>query len=355
MNILVINPGSTSTKIALFNQFELLWQENVIHNSQELQQLSTIAAQHQIRTTAILDILNSKGLKLSSITAIAARGGLIPNMQSGAYSVNEEMVEVLQNRPISPHAANLAAIIAYNIAKPLNISAYVYDAVSVDEMIDLVRITGIPAIRRRSMGHNLNMRATALRYCKEQNLDYHQQNIIVSHLGGGITSSLHNKGRIIDLISDDEGTFAPERCGAVPAIEFAKYIFDEGFTSLEQLMPYIRGKAGLNALLGSVDTRIIEQSALSGDQQAALVLEAMTLAIARDIAKLATTLNGEIDIIILTGGIAYSGFITEKISQRVKFIAPIAIMAGENEMLALYQGIMRVLEGKELARDYREF
>jgi len=349
--ILVINPGSTSTKIALYAGEQPLWQENIAHSADEFAAFKTIYEQLPTRLELVQATIQHKGTDTSELAAVAARGGLLPPLAAGAYEVTPYMLEVLEQRPIHLHASNLAAGIAYAIAQPLGIKAYVYDPVTVDEMNELMRITGLKEIRRHGLGHNLNMRAAALRYCAEQQVDYRQANLIVAHLGGGITTSLHAGGRIIDMVLDDEGAFSPERAGGLPNFMLLKHVFDNGLTYTEA-MKQLQRRGGLMSHFGTADARAVQQQAEAGDQQAKLVLEALALSVAQGIARLAADVSGAVDAIILTGGIAHSEMITNQINQRVAFIAPVTIIPGENEMQALAEGVGRVLRGEETATVY---
>ena len=349
--ILVINPGSTSTKIAMYANKKQLWQENIEHAVEDLAPYKLVYDQLPMRLKLVQDTILQKGDQLEELQAVAARGGLLPPVSSGAYEVNEKMLDVLQHRPVNQHASNLGAGIAYKIAQPLGIKAYIYDPVTVDEMIDLVRITGLKEIKRHGQGHNLNMRAAALNYCADNQVNYQQSSLIVAHLGGGITLSLHVNGHIIDMVSDDEGPFSPERAGLLPSYKLLKTLFDS-HASYPEIMKKLQRKGGLMSHFGTADTRAVQEMASGGDQNAALVLDAMALSVAQSAARLAVDVNGQIDAIVLTGGIANSESFTRKIIQRVSFIAPVTIIPGENEMEALAAGVWRVLCGQEQARIY---
>lgn len=352
--ILVINPGSTSTKIAWYCDGEMKWSESLEHDPAVIKQYSVIYDQLRMRSTVVLDTLIRKGERVDALSAVVSRGGLLGRVSAGAYEVNDAMVEVLRERPVNHHASNLGAAIALNIARQAGVKAYIYDPVTVDEMIDLVRITGLKEVERFGQGHNLNMRAAALRLCREKDLDYQKVNLIVAHLGGGITLSLHSQGRIIDMISDDEGAFSPERAGEMPTYRLLaalkkKHLDDAGVMKLLQ-----RG-GGLTSWFGTSDTRVVEKMALEdGNPQAKLVYDAMALSVARSVGKLAVVVDGGVDHIVLTGGIAYSKYFTGEIARRVQFIAPVTVLAGENEMEALAQGCLRVLRGEEQAHTFTE-
>ncbi len=349
--LLIINPGSTSTKIAIYKSQKQLWQRNIEHSTDQLSRYPTIYSQLNLRLTAVLDALEQNGDSPAELEAVVARGGLLPPLSSGAYEVNYKMLEVLEHRPINHHASNLGAAIAYRIAKPQGIKAYIYDPVTVDELIDLTRITGLKEVIRHGQAHNLNMRAAALQYCSENKLNYSESNIIVAHLGGGITLSLHSGGRIIDMISDDEGAFSPERAGIIPSFKLARVAFEEGMT-YEKLMRRLQREGGLMSHFGTTDARLVLKMAEDGDAYAQLVIEAMALGVARSIAKLAVVVDGNIDAIILTGGLSYSESLTAMIIKRVSFISKVSVMPGEKEMEALANGAYRVLLNKEEANEY---
>jgi butyrate kinase len=351
--ILAINPGSTSTKIAVYNGTVLAWQENIEHNAGELAAFPTIYSQLAMRLAVIEKLLDANHVIRTELAAVVGRGGLLPPVSAGAYEVNAEMLDVLENRPVNHHASNLGAALAFKIAAPLGIKAYIYDPVTVDEMASIARITGLKEVMRHGQGHNLNMRAAALRFCKEQKLDYKTVTVIVAHLGGGITLSLHARGKIIDMLSDDDGPFSPERAGLIPAFKLVK-ITCEGGKDYTCMMKLLQRQGGLVSHLGTSDAREVEARAQSGDAHAALIYSAMALSVARAVANLSVMVDGSVDSIILTGGIAHSALFTDQISKRVSFIAPVHIIPGENEMQALAEGVCRVLTGEETAHIFTE-
>ena len=350
--ILVINPGSTSTKIAWYCDTQKKWGENIEHDSAQIKTYAVIYDQLEMRTRLVLDTIAARGEQLGALSAVVSRGGLLGRVQAGAYEVNDAMVEVLRERPVNHHASNLGAAIALRIARQAGVKAYIYDPVTVDEMIDLVRITGLKEVERFGQGHNLNMRAAALRLCREKGLDYGRTNLIVAHLGGGITLSLHSQGRIIDMISDDEGAFSPERAGELPIYRMLAAL-DGRQMDRAATMKLLQRGGGLTSWFGTSDTRVVEHMALEeGNAQAKLVYDAMALSVARSIAKLAVVVNGHVDHIVLTGGIAYSSYFTGEIIHRVAFLAPVTVYPGENEMDSLAQGAQRVLCGEEQAHQF---
>lgn len=349
--ILVINPGSTSTKIAMYDGKDQLWQENIEHDAAALARFESIFGQLPMRLALVREAVKAHGDRLEELAAVSARGGLLPPVSAGAYEVNELMLDVLENRPQLLHASNLGAAIAYNIANPLGIKAYIYDPVTVDEMMDIVRITGLKEVRRAGRGHNLNMRAAALKYCEKQGCRYEDATLIVAHLGGGISVSLHTGGKVADLISDDEGAFSPERAGLIPAFKVLELRKNMNYTDM---MKKLQRQGGLISHLGTANAREVEERVNNGDAEAKLVYEAMALSVAQGVGREAVIVNGRVDAIILTGGIARSEMFTDMIKDRVAFIAPVVVLPGENEMQALAEGAWRVLNGKEEAREYRE-
>lgn len=354
MNILVINPGSTSTKIAWYCGQEKKWGENIEHDPTVIKSYAVIYDQLEMRTELVKNTLAQKGETIASLDAVVSRGGLLGRARAGAYEVNDAMVAVLRDHPVNHHASNLGAAIALKIARQAGVKAYIYDPVTVDEMIDLVRITGLKEVERFGQGHNLNMRAAALRLCREQNRNYQKTNLIVAHLGGGITLSLHSQGRIIDMVSDDEGAFSPERAGALPIYRMLAAL-EKKHLDYAGTMKLLQRGGGLMSWFGTSDTRAVEKMALQdGNKQAKLVYDAMALSVARSIAKLAVVVDGQVDAIVLTGGIAYSQYFTGEITRRVRFIAPVTVLPGENEMDALAQGAFRVLTGQEQAHQFTQ-
>lgn len=351
--ILVINPGSTSTKIALYEGAVQLWQENIEHPPEALSIYDTIYDQIGMRHYLILETMKKHGESPTNLNIIMSRGGLLPSVSSGAYEITDEMVAVLRDHPVNQHASNLGAGIALQIARENSIKAYIYDPVTVDEMIDVTRITGLKDIVRFGQGHNLNMRAAALKLCSDEHLDYKAVNVVVAHLGGGITLSLHAHGRIIDMISDDDGPFSPERAGMIPTFKLVMKSFNERY-SYESMMKLLQRGGGLMSHFATSDARRVVDMAQKGDDRAKLVLEAMSLQVAKCIAQLSATVCGRVDRIVLTGGLAFSDYITGMISERVSFIAPVRLIPGENEMEALAQGGLRLLRGEEAAKQYTE-
>lgn len=351
--ILVINPGSTSTKIAVYNDDIQEMVTNIEHPLEVISQFPDTISQYKMREETILKYLKENGYTKEDFTAVTGRGGMVPKCKAGAYIVNKTMVDRLTTNPVMEHASNLGAVLAYEIAKSINIDAYIYDSVRVDEFDEISRISGMPEIPRTSTSHVLNQRAMAIKVAQKHNKKYEDYNFIVAHLGGGISLGVHKKGKLVDIISDDEGPFSPEASGRVPCKSLVKLCFSGKYNN-RTVQRMLRGNGGLKAYLKTADARKIEQMIKNGDQYAQLIYEAMAYQVAKGIGELATVLEGNVHYIIITGGIAYSKMFTQWIEKRVKFIAPIVIMPGENEMESLALGTLRVLKGEEEARVYTE-
>ena len=344
--ILTINPGSTSTKIALFNNEQIFFYRVIEHSEEELSQYKELFDQMDFRLRILKGALREAKVDPETVTAIAARGGLLPPVKAGAYRVTPEMIALLRHRPTLEHASNLGAPLAYALGDPYDIPCYIYDPVTVDEMLPLHKITGLSCFRRRALGHNLNMRAMAHRYAASRNIPYADLNLIVVHLGTGITLTLHQKGRITDMINDEEGPFSPERAGGLPNLQLIDLAFS-GKYDKKSLTRLVKTEGGLMSHLGTKDARVIEERIKAGDEKADLVYKAMALDVSRWVGALAVDVCGDVDAIILTGGIAYSNYLTEIIKNYISFIAPVIIYEGEDELKALAEGILRVLRGEE--------
>ena len=353
MNILAINPGSTSTKIAVYCDEKEIFLKNLEHPKEEIEKYANILDQFEMRKNEVLRVLKDNNFDINQLSAVVGRGGMLPPVKAGAYIVNEIMLNRLKDSGTIEHAANLGAFIALEIAKPLNIAAYIYDSVAVDELIDIARFSGMPELPRASFCHALNSRAMAMKSAAKHGKHYSDMNFIVAHLGGGISTSVHQKGKLVDIIADDEGTFSPERAGRVPCKALIDFCYSGKFDRRE-MNKKLRGNGGLKAYLHTHDAREVEKMIKNGDKYAETVYKAMAYQIAKGIGELATVVDGEVDAIILTGGIAYSEMLTGWIKKRVEFIAPVEIMPGENEMESLAHGVLRVLLGKETAKDYVE-
>jgi butyrate kinase len=351
--ILVINPGATSTKIAVFDGEQPVFKKTVEHHGDDLKKYDRVFAQRAYRLELVLTALAEAGIELTSLTAVVGRGGLMKPMTSGTYAVNDAMVHDLEFAAQGEHASNLGAALSLDLAKRLSIPAFIVDPVSVDEMEDVARISGLPELPRVSLVHALNHKAVARKVAAAKGRRYQDLNMVVAHLGTGISVAAHKKGRMIDVSNGkDEGAFSPDRCAGLPSTLLMKLCYSGKYT-LKELSVKTMGEGGLFAYLGTRDVRTAEQMAADGNGQASLVLDAMAYQVAKEIAAMAAVLAGEVDYIVLTGGIAYSKRIVEAVESRVKFIAPVVVAAGEEEMESLACGALRVLRGEEAAREYK--
>ena len=351
--ILTINPGSTSTKIAVFDNEEEVFEKTLRHSSDEIDKYDRISDQFEFRKQVIVDSLAEGGIKLSDLDCVVGRGGLLKPIEGGTYEVNAPMLEDLKVGVSGEHASNLGGIIAKQIGDEVNASSYIVDPVVVDELNDLARISGMPEIERASIFHALNQKAIARRFASENNKKYEDINLVVAHMGGGVSVGAHEKGRVVDVANalDGEGPFSPERSGGLPVGQLAKMCFSGEFT-LDDIKKKIKGNGGLVAYLGTNDAREVEDMIEKGDKKAELLYDAMAYQIAKEIGACASVLKGNVDGILLTGGIAYSKSFTQMIIDRVKYITDVTVYPGEDEMIALAQGGLRVLSGEEEAKVY---
>ena len=352
--MLIINPGSTSTKIAVYDGLTPVFVETLRHSTKEIEVYKTIVDQYDFRKDVILNAVQEKGVALKSLNSVVGRGGLLKSIEGGTYCVNEAMLEDLKVGVQGQHASNLGGIIAYEIAKSLGIDSYIVDPVVVDEMEEIARISGLPEIQRKSIFHALNQKAVAKRYAKENNLKYEDLNIIVAHMGGGISVGAHKNGRVVDVNNalDGEGPFSPERSGSLPVSDLAKMCYSGKYT-FDEIKKKITGQGGFVAYLGTNDAREVAKMAREGNKEADLVNRAMAYQIAKEIGMCAAVLKGKVDAVILTGGIAYSTEFVHLIKERVGFISKVVVYPGEDEMLALAEGGLRVFTGEEIAKEYK--
>ena len=346
--ILVINPGSTSTKIAVFDGETELFRKSIEHDQKDTAGFVHAIDQLDFRKECVLNALKEKNIPVETLNCVVSRGGMFPPCKTGAYEVNADMLAyVSSGHIVGEHISNVGCAVAEAIARPLNIPAMVYDCVSVDEMTDIAHISGIPAVPRESRGHALNTRAMA-RKCADEILHkpFGECTFIVQHIGGGVSVWLFDKGRSIDMYSDDDAGFGPERSGMIQAGPLVALCCSGEYTKAE-LAKMVRGNAGLKAHLGTSDVRTVEKMIDGGDKHAELVFNAMAYSLSKGIASLAAAVCGKVDRIILTGGAAHSRRLSESITEHVSWIAPVEVMAGEFEMEALSAGALRVLRGQE--------
>jgi len=351
--ILVINPGSTSTKVVLFSNEQLLFGKKIEHSSKELSNFNKIIDQYHFRQDIILSFLKEKGINLSTLNAVVGRGGLLKPIASGTYRINEKMLEDLHRGVMGEHASNLGGLLAYGIAENLSIPSYIVDPVVIDEMKPVARISGMPEIPRISILHALNQKAVARKVALDLGKKYEKCNFIIAHLGGGISVGIHCKGNVIDVNNalNGEGPFTPERSGGVPVGGLVELCFSGKFTK-DEIMKKIKGKGGLVAYLNTNDVREVIKMIKHGDKKAKLILEAMAYQVAKEIGAGATVLRGQIDAIILTGGIAYNNEFVNMVRDRVSFLSLVMVYPGEEEMLSLCEGALRVLRGEEVEKIY---
>ncbi|MCL2772857.1 MAG: butyrate kinase [Oscillospiraceae bacterium] len=351
--ILTINPGSTSTKFAVYDDESAIFTQVIRHDKDDLLQYKSILDQRKYRKDCILSSLEEAGIEERSIDAIAGRGGLLKPIESGTYVINKTMLEDLQTATAAIHASALGAIIASEIAGDFSIPAYVVDPIVVDEMDRNAKMTGMPGIERSSVFHALNQKAIARRVAEKINKPYENARFVVAHLGGGITVGAHRYGRVIDVNDalSGEGAFTPERTGGIPAIPLIRMCYSGEYTESE-MIDKVSKKGGMLAYLGTNDLRLVQKMINDGDEFAALVMDSMAYQVSKEIGAMTAVLEGKVDAIILTGGLAYSNRFTGAIKQRVDNLAPVYVYAGEDEMFALMSGVLRVLRGQEIASRY---
>ncbi|MFA9424332.1 MAG: butyrate kinase [Sedimentibacter sp.] len=354
MKQLIINPGSTSTKIAVFEDENSVFEKTLRHSNEELSIYHKVADQFEFRKQLILEALNENNIDIKSLNAVVGRGGLLKPIEGGTYIVNDKLVEDLKLNISGEHASNLGGLIARSIADEIRVPSYIVDPVVVDELQDVARITGHPAFERISIWHALNEKAVARRAASEKfGKKYDEMNFVIVHLGGGISVAAHKKGRVIDVNNalNGEGPFSPERSGSLPIGQLVKLCFSGKYTEAE-INKMIVGKGGITAYLGTNSAKEVSERAQLGDEKAKLIYSAMAYQVAKSVGEYAVVLDGDVDAIIITGGIAYDKTFVEMIEKKVKFIADVICYPGEDELLALAQGGLRVLNKTEVAKEY---
>jgi butyrate kinase len=352
--ILAINPGSTSTKVAVFKGNDLEFEDTLRHSAEELAPFPRIADQYEFRKTVIIQALSNRQFSLEHLSAIVGRGGLLRPIPGGTYLVNDAMVRDLHLAERGEHASNLGGLLARELGDQLGVPAYIVDPVVVDEMHDIARISGHPAIERRSIFHALNQKAVAKRYAQSMERSYTELRLIVAHLGGGISVGAHSMGKVIDVNNalDGEGPFSPERSGGLPVGDLVRLCFKGDYTQGE-IKKMITGRGGLVAYLDTNDGRQVRTRILSGDAQAELVFRALAYQVAKEIGSMAAVLKGKVDAVLLTGGLAYDQeYLIPWIKEAVAFLGPVHVVPGEDEMTALSEGALRVLSGQEEPAQY---
>ncbi|MFV0363497.1 MAG: butyrate kinase [Suipraeoptans sp.] len=350
--IFAINCGSTSTKVAYFEDEKMLSKVSLDMTMEQLKEMPKVMDQLDFRTNQVMEFLKENDINPQDFDMIVARAGTIPAVPyDGAYDVNELMITSVIYAPMAQHASTLSCLIANNLVKGSKVPVIIYDPTSVDAADPIAKITGIPEISNRPIAHLLNTKSAGIEYAKSIGSEYKNLNLIIAQLGGGITLGFHDHGRIADWVYDDEGAMSPQRAGAIPTRYMAELCYESDKT-LQEMKMYLCGQTGFVAYFGTHDAREVEKLIENGDEKAKLVMEAMAYGVAKSIGQLATVRNGKVDQIILTGGVAYSKRITDYITQMVSFIAPVTIIPGEKEMEALAAGALRVLNGEEEVHPY---
>ena len=350
---LIINPGSTSTKIGVFEDETLLFEETLRHSTEEIGQFANIVDQKDFRKKIITDLLEAKEFDIKSLNVVVGRGGMLKPIPGGTYAVTEELLEDLKKGVQGQHASNLGGILAKEIGDSIGAPSYIVDPVVVDELMPIARYSGVPELPRVSIFHALNQKAVAKRYAKEIGKPYESLRLIVVHMGGGVSVGAHENGKVVDVFNalDGDGAFSPERAGGVPNGALIKMCFSGKYTEKEVYAKMV-GKGGFNAYLGTNDMREVTKLADGGDEKAVMAKQAFLLQVAKDIGSMACVLNGKVDQIIVTGGVAYGADVVAALKERAEWIAPFTVYPGEDELLALAQGALRVLNGEEESKSY---
>ena len=352
--LLIINPGSTSTKIGVYSGEKEVLVETLRHSSDEIAKYDTIFDQKGFRKEVIMNVLKENNIDVNSLDAIVGRGGMLRPIPGGTYEVTDNLLEDLKVGVSGQHASNLGGILANEIAKEVGIRSFIVDPVVVDELQDIARISGVPELPRRSIFHALNQKAVAKRYARENGKGYDDLNLVIVHMGGGVSVAAHKDGLVIDVNNtlDGDGPFSPERAGSVPVGDLIKLCFSGKYTQAE-VYNKIVGKGGYVAYLNTNDARDVLKAREEGDEYASLIFDAFIYQVAKEIGAMSTVLKGQVDAIILTGGIAYSPFVVDDLKKAIGWIAPVKVYPGEDELLALAQGGIRVLSGEEEAKEYK--
>jgi butyrate kinase len=351
--IIAINLGSTSTEIAYYKNKNCLFKKSFIHSAEELNKYSNIGEQFEYRKNLILELLDKHGLKIEKLDAVVTRGGHTEPIVGGTYQINEKMLNQSASEKFGNYATDLGLKIAYDFSK-LGPKAFTVDPPVTDEFEPLARLSGLPQISRRSSFHLLNQRAVGKQYAEDLKIDYNTLNLVGIHMGGGISVAVHKKGMLVDANNaiDGDGPFSTNRCGSLPAGDLVKLCFSGEYT-LNEVKKMLNGKGGLMAYLGENDVIAVEKIAKSGDEKYIEVIDAMCYQIAKEIGSCATVINGKVDAIIFTGGIANSSYIVNKIKERVEFIAPVVVYPGEYEMQSLALNTLAALKGEIEIKELR--
>lgn len=350
---LIINPGSTSTKIGVFEDETLLFEETLRHSTEEIAQYATIVDQKDFRKEIITNLLKEKDFDINSLNMVVGRGGMLKPIPGGTYAVTDDLLEDLKIGKQGQHASNLGGILAREIGDSIGVPSFIVDPVVVDEMCDIARYSGVPELPRTSVFHALNQKAVAKRFAKETGKAYDTLNLIVVHMGGGVSVGAHQNGCVIDVFNalDGDGAFSPERAGGAPVGALIKMCFSGQYTEKEVYKKFV-GNGGFNAYLGTNDMRNVEKMVTEGDAKAKEIRDAFIFQVSKDIGSMATVLKGKVDQIVVTGGIAYDKDVVAGLKDACEWIAPFTVYPGEDELGALVQGGLRVLNGEEEAKKY---
>ncbi|HNY03174.1 MAG TPA: butyrate kinase [Bacteroidales bacterium] len=354
IRVLAINPGSTSTKIAVYQNTEPVFLKNIKHTTEDLAPFANIADQFHFRKEIILQQLKEADVQINDLQAVVGRGGLLKPIPSGIYEVNEQMIDDLKHSPMGEHASNLGGLIAHDLVQNLpNAKAYIVDPIVVDEFDDIARISGHPLLKRISIFHALNQKAVAREYARSVRKKYEDLNLIVVHLGGGITVGAHYRGRVIDVNQglDGEGPFTPERSGTLPTMDLVRLCFS-GKYAQKEVAKMVKGEGGLVAYLGTNNAYDVEKMVDAGDAGAELIYHAMAYQVAKFVGEMYTVLKCEVDAILITGGIAYDKGFVNWIQERIYKLAPIHVYPGEDEMKALALNGLMVVKGELEVKNY---
>ncbi|NLL80084.1 MAG: butyrate kinase [Clostridiales bacterium] len=350
---LIINPGSTSTKIGVFEDETLLFEETLRHSTEEISKYASIIDQKDFRKDIIVNFLKEKDFDIKSLNMVVGRGGMLKPIPGGTYAVSDELLEDLKIGKQGQHASNLGGILAREIGDSIGVPSYIVDPVVVDELCQIARYSGVPELPRVSVFHALNQKAVAKRYAKETGKSYDSLRLIVVHMGGGVSVGAHENGKVIDVFNalDGDGAFSPERAGGLPSGALIKMCFSGNY-SQDEVYKKVVGKGGFNAYLGTNDMRDVEKMVDGGDAKAKEIRDAFIFQVTKDIGSMACVLNGKVDQIIVTGGIAYDKAVVAALKEKAEWIAPFTVYPGEDELLALVQGGLRVMNGEEKAMEY---
>lgn len=351
--ILIINPGSTSTKIGVYEDENQVFEETLRHPTEEIAKYASIIDQKDFRKEVILNVLKEKNFDINTLDVVVGRGGLLKPIPGGTYAVTDALLEDLKIGKQGQHASNLGGILAKEIGDAVNVPSYIVDPVVVDELEPVARYSGMPELPRRSIFHALNQKAVAKRYAKEIGKSYDELSLIVIHMGGGVSVGAHKNGKVVDVnnILDGEGAFSPERAGTVPVGDLIKLCYSGKYTEKE-IYKKICGNGGFNGYIGTNDMRDLIKMKSEGNQEASNLIDAFHYQIAKDAGAMAAVLDGKVDQIICTGGIAYNEFTISELKKKLGFIADFTVYPGEDELLALAQGALRVMNGEEEAMNY---